>query len=120
MRFSGFLENSCNAEIVVAWPRAQFSSCPDPTDAGRAILFGHYRQGGVSRVGGILSHDAKGAKFDAFGAVGITGPVGGTTVGAADGRVSARRSFLANWQVARVVFCLVRLRTYRTPGCVLA
>src|SRR3978361_1807991 len=39
IRFSGFLENSCNAEIVIAWPRAQFSSCTDPTDAGRAIYW---------------------------------------------------------------------------------
>ena len=31
IRFSGFLANSCNAEIVVAWPLAQFSSCMDPT-----------------------------------------------------------------------------------------
>ena len=37
IRFSGFLEKSCNAEIVIAWPRVQFSSCTDPTDAGRAI-----------------------------------------------------------------------------------
>ena len=37
IRFSSFLENSCNAEIVVAWPRAQFCSCTDPTDARRAI-----------------------------------------------------------------------------------
>jgi len=37
MMFSGFRAKSCKAEIVVAWPRAQFSSCTDPTDAGRAI-----------------------------------------------------------------------------------
>ena len=37
MTFSGFRAKSCRAEIVVAWPLAQFSSCTDPTDAGRAI-----------------------------------------------------------------------------------
>ena len=37
IRFSGFLENSCNAEIVVAWPHTQFSSCTNPTDAKRAM-----------------------------------------------------------------------------------
>jgi len=34
--FSGFLAKSCSAEIVVAWPLTQFSSCMDPT-ACRAI-----------------------------------------------------------------------------------
>jgi hypothetical protein len=50
IRFSGFLVNSCNAEIVVAWPLAQFSSCTDPT-ACVGILFGHSCHGGVSWVG---------------------------------------------------------------------
>ena len=34
---SGFREKSCNAEIVVAWPRTQFSSCTDPRACGRVI-----------------------------------------------------------------------------------
>jgi hypothetical protein len=37
------------------------------------FLFSHYRHGGVSRIGGIFRHDANGAEFDAFRAIGITG-----------------------------------------------
>jgi hypothetical protein len=37
MRFSLCPAKSCNAEMVVAWPLAQFSNCTDPTDARRAI-----------------------------------------------------------------------------------
>ena len=37
IRFSLCRAKSCNAEMVVAWSLAQFSSCTDPTDARRAI-----------------------------------------------------------------------------------
>jgi hypothetical protein len=53
MMFSGFRAKSCKAEIVVAWPRAQFSSCTDPTDAVKAILDGYHRFRGVSLIGRI-------------------------------------------------------------------
>ena len=37
MSFSGFWEKSCSAEIVIAWPCVQFSSCTDPTACSRVI-----------------------------------------------------------------------------------
>ena len=77
IRFSGFLANSCNAVIVVAWPHAPFSSCTDPT-LWKGILFGHSRHGGVSRGG--CSHRIRvvveRSDLDACGAVGVAGLVG--------------------------------------------
>jgi len=97
IRFSGFLENSCNAEIVVAWPRAQFSSCTDPTDAGRAISDGYSRLWGVSHGGCIRVCFGKFANLDTLRAVGVTGLVRRITIGAANRRVGAGWALLANW-----------------------
>jgi len=54
IRFSGFLANSCNAEIVVIWPLAQFSCCTDPT-VWEGILFRHSHHGDVFQ-GGRVHH----------------------------------------------------------------
>jgi hypothetical protein len=50
IRFSVFLAKSCNAEIVVAWPLAQFSSCTDPTDASVAIYSATSAMGASPRL----------------------------------------------------------------------
>jgi len=96
IRFSGFLANSCNAEIVVAWPHAQFSSCTDPT-VWEGILFGHFRHGGISRGGrGVrICVVVEGSDLDACGAVGLTGLVGCIAVGTADWWVGAGGASLA-------------------------
>ena len=95
-RFSDFRANSCNAEIVVAWPLAQFSSCADPTDAGMVILFGYSRFWGVSHCGCIRVNFGKFAKLNPLRTVGVACLMGGITVGAANRRVSAGWALLAN------------------------
>jgi hypothetical protein len=107
IRFSGFLENSCNAEIVVAWPRAQFSSCTDPTDARRAILCGYSRFWGVSHGGCIRVYFGNFAKLNPLRTVGVARLMGCVTVGAANRGVSAGWALLANRESAWVLLGLV-------------
>jgi len=121
IRFLGFLVNSCNAEIVVAWPLAQFSSCTDAM-VWKGILFGHSRRGGVSR-GGCGHHIhvvVEGSDLDTCGAVGVAGLVGYVVVGTADWWVGAGGASLTSWNVAWVVFRFVGVRTDRAAGLVFA
>ena len=82
--------------MVVAWPRAQFSNCTDPTDAGRAILMGYSRFWGVSHGGCIRVCFGNLANLDSLRAVGVTGFVRCITVDAANRGVSAGWALLAN------------------------
>jgi hypothetical protein len=111
MRFSFFRAKSCNAEIVVAWPRAQFSSCTDPTDARRAILYGYSRLWGVSHGGCIRVCFGNFANLDTLRTVRVAGLMRRITVGAANRRVSAGWALLANWQGAWVLLGLVGVCT---------
>ena len=108
IRFSGFLANTCSAEIVVAWPLAQFSSCTNPTACG-GILICYSHHGGVSRVGrsSRIRVVVEGLDLDSFRAVGVAGLVGGTAVGTADRGVGAGWASLAGRDRAWVVFGLV-------------
>jgi len=121
IRFSGFLANSCNAVIVVAWPLAQFSSCTDPT-LWKAILFGHSRHGGVSRGGcsDRIRVVVEGSDLDACGAVGVAGLVGCVAVGTADWWVGVGGASLVGWNGAWVVFRFVGVRTDCAAGRVFA
>jgi len=121
IRFSGFLANSCNAEIIVAWPFSQFSSYTDPT-LWKGILFGHSRHGGVSRGGRScrIRVVVEGSDLNACGAVGVAGLVGCVAVGAADWWVGAGGASLAGRNGAWVVFGFVGIRTDRAPQQVFA
>jgi len=121
IRFSGFLTNFCNAEIVVAWPLVQFSSCTDPT-VWEGILFGHFRHGGVSQGGRghRIRVVVEGSDLDVCGAVGVTGLAVCVTVGIADWWVGAGGASLAGWDGARVVFCFVDIRTDSAVGRIFA
>ena len=121
IRFSGFLANSCNAEIVVTWPFAQFSSCMDPT-VWEGILFGHSRHGGVSwgGRGHRIRVVVKGSDLDACGAVGVAGLVGCVAIGAADWWVGAGGASLAGRDGAWVVFRFVGVRTDGAVGWLFA
>jgi hypothetical protein len=94
--FSVFRANSCKAEMVVAWPLAQFSICTDPTDAGRAILISYSRFWGVSHGGFIRVDFDNLAYLDAFRTVGVACLMRGVTVGAANWRMGASWALLAN------------------------
>jgi len=121
IRFSGFLANSCNAEIVVAWPLAQFSSCMDPT-LWKGILFGHSRHGGISRGGHghRIRVVVEGSDLNGCGAVGVAGLVGCVAVGTADWWVGAGGASLAGWNGAWVVFRFVGIHTDRAARQVFA
>jgi hypothetical protein len=94
--FSVFRENSCKAEMVVAWPLAQFSICTDPTDAGRAILIGYSRFWGVSHGGFIRIGFVKFAYLESLRTVGVTCLVRRIAVGAANWGMGASWALLAN------------------------
>ena len=96
IKFSVFRAKSCKAEIVVAWPLAQFSSCTCPTDARRAISDSYYRLWGVSHGGCIRVGFGNFPNLDTLRAVGVTGLMRCITVGAADRRVGAGWALLAN------------------------
>jgi hypothetical protein len=94
--FSVFRANSCKAEMVVAWPLAQFSICTDPTDAGRAILIGYSRFWGVSHGGFIRIGFVKFAYLESLRTVGVTCLVRRIAVGAANWGMGASWALLAN------------------------
>jgi len=121
IRFSGFLANSCNAEIVVAWPLAQFSSYTDPT-VWEGILFGHSRHGDVPRGGHghSIRVVVEGSDLDACGAVGVAGLVGCVAIGATDWWVGAGGASLAGRDGAWVIFRFVGVRTDGAAGRVSA
>jgi hypothetical protein len=114
IRFSVLWAKSCKAEIVVAWPLAQFSSCTDPTDAGRAILDSFHRFWGVSHGGCIRVYLGDFSKLNPFGTVGIACFMGRLTVGATNRGVSAGWTLLANRKSARVLLGLVGFCTNGT------
>jgi hypothetical protein len=96
IKFSVIQAKSCQAEIVVAWPLAQFSSCTCPTDARRAILDGYSRLLGVSHGVCIRVYFGNFANLDTLRAVGVTGLVRCISIGAANRRVGAGWSLLTN------------------------
>ena len=108
MRLSGFLSKSWSADIVVAWPHAQFSSCTDPTDAREAILYGYCRFWGVSHDGCIRVYFGDFAKLDPLRTVGVTRLMGRIAVGAANRRVCTGWALLANREAAWVLLGLMR------------
>ena len=112
IRFLGFLANSCNAAMVVAWPLAQFSSCTDPT-VWKGILFGHSRHGGVSQGGHghRIRVVVEGSDLDTCGAVGVAGLVGCVAVGTADWWVGAGGASLAGRNGTCVVFGFMGIHT---------
>jgi hypothetical protein len=118
MRFSFFRAKSCNAEIVVAWPRAQFSSCTDPTDASRAILYGYSCFWGVSHDGCIRFYLGNFAKLNPLRTVGVARLIGCVTVGAADRGVSAGWALLANRERTWVLLRFVGVGADRTARVV--
>jgi hypothetical protein len=118
MRFSFFRAKSCNAEIVVAWPRAQFSSCTDPTDASRAILYGYSRFWGVSHGGCIRVYFGNFANLNPLRTVGVARLMGSVTVGAANRRVSTGWALLANRESTWVLLGFVGVCADRTARVV--
>jgi len=121
IRFLGFLANSCSAEIVVAWPLTQFSSCTDLT-ACEDILYGHSHHGGISRggCGHRIRVVVEESDLDSCGAVGVVGLVRCVSVGTADWWVGASGAFLAGRDGAWVVFGFVGVCTNCTAGWVFA
>jgi len=117
-RFSDFRANSCNAETVVAWPLAQFSSCADPTDADMVILFGYSRFWGVSHGCCIRVYFGNFAKLNPLRTVGVVRLVGCVTVGAANRGVSAGWALLANRERAWMLLSLVGVCADRTARVV--
>jgi len=118
MRFSDFWEKFCNAEIVIAWTRAQFSSCRDPMDATGAILCSYSHFWGVSHSGCIRVHLGNFEKLDPLWTIGVTRLMGCLAVGVADRGVSAGWALLANWESAWVLLVLVGVCTDCTVGIV--
>jgi len=121
IRFSGFLANSCIAEIVVIWSLAQFSCCADPT-VWKGISFGHSRHGDLFQ-GGRGHHIrvvVEGLDLDTCGAVGVADLVGCVAVGTADWWVGAGGASLAGRDGAWVVFRFVGVRTDGTAGQIFA
>jgi len=121
IRFSGFLANSCSAEIVVAWPLVQFSSCMDPM-VWLGILFGHSRHGGASwgGRGHRIRVVVEGSDLDACGAVWVAGLVGYVTVGTATWWVGAGGASLSGRDGAWVIFHFVGFRTDSISGQIFA
>jgi len=109
---------SCNADMVVSWPRAQFSNCTDTTDARRAILYGHSCLWGVSHGGCICVYFGNFVKVNPLRTVGVARLVRRVTVGAADWGVSAGWAFLANRESAGMLCCLIRFGTDGTAGVI--
>ena len=120
MRLSGFLSKSWSADIVVAWPRAQFSSCTDPTDGREAILYGYCRFWGVSHNGCIRVDFGDFAKLDLLGTVWVACLMVRIAVGAANRWVCAGWALLANREAAWVLLCLMGFRTDCATRVVLA
>jgi len=110
--FSGFLTNSCIAEIVVAWPLAQFSSCMDLT-ACEGILYSHSGHGGVFRGG--HSHRihvvVEGLDLITCRAVKVASLLRCVAVSTADWWVGAGGASLTSRNGAWVVFGFVGIRT---------
>jgi len=121
IRFSGFLANSCSADILVTWPLIQFSSCTDPT-VYEGIFFGHSCHWDVSQScrGHCIRVVIEGSDLEACGAVRVAGLVQCITVGTADWWVGAGGASLAGWGGAWVVFRLISVRTDCTVGWVFA
>ena len=115
---SGFLSKSWSADIVVASPCAQFSSCMDPTDARGAILYGYCRFWGVSHGGCIPVYFGDFTKLDPLRTVGVGCLVGRVAVGAANWWVSAGWALLANQQAAWVLLGLMVFCTDRAARVV--
>jgi hypothetical protein len=111
IRFSVFWAKSCKAEIVIAWSLVQFSSCTDPTDAGRAILDSFHRFWGISHGGCFRVYLGDFTKLNSLGTVGVACFMGQLTVGVTNRGVSAGWTLLANWKSARVLLGLVGFRT---------
>jgi len=107
MRLSGFLSKSWSADIVIAWPRTQFSSCTDPTDASETILYGYCRFWGVSHYGCIHVYFGDFTKLDPLRTVGVTRSMGRIAVGVVNQWVSAGWALLANWEAAWVLLGLM-------------
>jgi len=106
--------------MVVAWPLAQFSSCADPTDVGRAILFGYSRLWGVSHCCGIRVWRGKFAYLDTLWTVGVGCFVGCITIDASNWRVGTGWAFSADRQGTWMLPGLVWACANRTVGVVLA
>jgi hypothetical protein len=118
--FSVFRVKSCNADMVVAWPRTQFSNCTDPTDARRAILYGRSRFWGISHDGCIRVCFGNLAKLNPLRTVGVARLVRRVTVGVADRGVSAGWALLANRESAGVLLRLMGFGTDRAAGVISA
>jgi len=83
----------------------------DPTDARRAILYGHSHFWGISHGGCIRVCFGNFAKVNPLRTVGVTRLVRCVTVGVADQGVSAGWALLANWESAGVLFRLMGFGT---------
>jgi hypothetical protein len=115
IKFSGCRAKSCKVEIVVAWPRAQFSICTAPYGCRKGHLIGHSCHRGVSCSCSSLGESSQ---LDSLGAIWVISFIRCVAVHTTDGRVGASWTFLANGKGIRMLSGIVGTGADGTAGVV--